>query len=91
MSWKNKLLHLAFLLMLLTVSVSIDLFHNEKEMGRSTSCPACTFHLSSIADSIILLISLPRPAVSGMVELSNAPEHEFTLESRLTARSPPIA
>jgi hypothetical protein len=91
MSWKRKLLHLTFLLMLLIVSVSIDLFHDEKDTGRTSSCPACTFHLSSIADSIVVFISLPRPALIGMVELTNPPEHEFSPDSLHAARSPPSA
>jgi hypothetical protein len=91
MSWKRKLLHLTFLLMLLAVSVSIDLFHDEKDTGRTTSCPACTFHLSSIVDSTAVFISLPIPALIGMVELVNPSEHEFSPDSRVAARSPPSA
>lgn len=91
MSWKRKLLHLAFLLMLLIVSISIDLFHSDKETGSSSSCPACTFLHSTVADSIIISISMPLPAMGGLIEISEAQKHEVTLAACLAARSPPGA
>jgi hypothetical protein len=91
MSRKQKLLHLAFLLMLLIVSISIDLLHNEKGPGATSSCPACTFLQSTIADSIIISISIPLPAAGGLIELFETQGHEIALSASLAARSPPGA
>ncbi len=88
---QGRWLSLAILLTLLFVSAGIEFSHTENNGTSSPSCPACTYHLTGVADAVPICLVLPEPTLNGMVISLDVTEHDFLTTTRLAARSPPLA
>jgi hypothetical protein len=90
MSRKNKkLASLILLLLFLSVSLFIDLFHTENTALKDSSCPACHFQQSSIAIPQTVSLELPDLVLVGILDLPLSGEYEAFPARAVAARSPP--
>lgn len=92
MNRAKKILSLAFLLSLLCVSISIDLFHTERGSGGdSRSCPACTFHRVCVGVETADVLLVPGLAIVSLLEQVTLFQDEGSFSTVAAARSPPLA
>ena len=86
----KKLLSLFFLLIVFSVTVSIDLFHTEMPGHQtSDSCPACGFHDSSIAVVHVARFELPTFALVGILHCISFKEYEVSFSEPVDSTSEP--
>jgi hypothetical protein len=86
---RKKLTILALLLLFLSVSVFIDLFHTDSGTLKDSSCPACHFQSSSIGIAYSVVIELPDLVLVGVLDDSASSEYEAFRARAIAARSPP--
>lgn len=92
MNGARKILSLVFLLSVLCVFISIDLFHTERgSSGDSRSCPACTFHRVCVGVETADVLPVLGLAVVGLLEQVTLLRDQRSFSTAAAARSPPPA
>jgi hypothetical protein len=89
-SKSQKLTSLALLLLFVTVTVSIDLFHTDRGALRDTSCPVCHFQNSSIAIAQDVCIEMPDLVLLEILDDLVFSEYKAFSSRSIAARSPPL-
>jgi hypothetical protein len=85
----KKLLNLAFLIIFLSLILSINFFHIDKTLTCNNFCPACHFLNSAFATSQISFFHLPQLYLLETIQAFESFHYKQISITNPTSRSPP--
>lgn len=85
----KKLLNLAFLIIFLSLILSINFFHIDKTLTCNNSCPACHFLNSTFTTNQINFFHLPQLFLLEIVQSFESFHYKQILFTNPLSRSPP--
>jgi hypothetical protein len=87
----KRILHLAFLVGFLFISLCINFLHTEKTVKSDYVCPACHFLASALTTGHIHFFSLPRLIFQAIITSQNSPSVVEVFLISPQSRAPPQA
>lgn len=85
----RKYFNIAFLLIFLGLTLSINYIHTEDTLQRSDSCPACHFQNSTMATAQIDFFHLPQLSVLEIIKVFESFHIQLLVSITPSSRSPP--
>jgi len=89
LGWNRRFFNLAFLIVFLAITASVNLCHTETGFGSDPTCPACHFHNSCLATAVIHFFQLPVLSPVEIMENFVFSNHIDEVVPDYPSRSPP--
>lgn len=87
----KRILHLAFLVGFLFITLCINFLHTEKTVKNDSACPACHFLTSALTTGHIHFFSLPPLLFQATITSQDSPSIKKVFLISLLTRGPPQA